>query len=191
MGDQYWSAAHLLWSLGTLYPAMSNLNLSIELFLRAVWLKEQQFDTEEGMNRGLNGFGRSLEDNKPHDYSAMLSKLPDDVRDRLVDSGIEGFVIIDDKVVRYGESPIMGYSNKHLYKVDKFIKFLRNELNYPSPKSNYDLIAKNVHVYYTPQNQPRALRGVKLILGASHLDSQKKERRKLRKILERIRKRSQ
>ena len=173
IADQYWATARLMWTLGIIYTSMGNLNHAVELYMRAVWLTEQTFTNENDMNKALNGFHRNSKTNKPHDYQTMLEKMPESIQEKLKEANINGFSLVSDSVIRYGENPGLGYGSAMFHEVDKFIRVIRTSLGYKNPKNQLSLIAQSVHIF-SPKKQAQALRGVKLILNSSNIVSKRK-----------------
>ena len=180
IADQYWATARLMWTLGIIYTSMDNLNHAVELYMRAAWLTEQSFTDEEAMNKALNGFHRNIKTNKPHDYQTMLKKMPESIQKKLKEANINGFSLVSDSVVRYGENPGLGYGSAMFHEVDKFIRVIRTSLGYKKPKNHFSLIAQSVHIF-VPKNQAQALRGAKLILNSSNIVSKRKRLKDIQK----------
>jgi hypothetical protein len=169
MADQYWAAAHMLWALRIMSPSAFNLYHAVELYLRAVWLSENQFTDEKSMQNGLRAFVRG--DKKAHDIQAMLDKLSPATK-----SKIPPFTLINDGTSRFGDHLGFGWSGALMREVDGAIKACRTILGQQNPRSQFAIISNGSHII---SRGNRAFeKAVKGILG-SHRPMSPKKRHKL------------
>lgn len=161
--DAYWATARISWNLGLMKPALFNLGHAVELYLRASWLKDQNFATVEEMEKGLRHFQRGP-GNDPHDINAMIGKQSRAVKD--VISG-ETLILLTDGAVRYSEYALIGYGDKPFRAAERFIIALRTALGLSKPLSLFDQITRTTQVLEA-NKRPLAAQAVKLILNLKY-----------------------
>ncbi len=166
IADQYWGSAKLLWNLGASYPATSNLNHALELYLRAAWLTGQDFSNEEEMKQKLKKFYRNPENNKPHDFQTMFCQLPLVFRNKLEEKNVcEIITLVDSNVSKYGDSDFFAYDDEKIENVDYLIKAIRSllDLNLQYPKDDFEIIMTAVNLIW-PNSKKEAEGAINTIL---------------------------